>query len=241
MNYSILKSGILLFFFVLSFPKQIFSQEITSLAFQNSSELVHGNPVAVYDTAKTFDPFGADSLQIAEKPKLLPDNISFMENTMWGENGLMRKIGLTGPLTPETRKNELDVRRTMLTIHHISGLTTLGLMVASAFVGQKIINGRRDLGDTHKTLVSLTIANYSLTGILSVFSPPPSIRRDEFSTITVHKTLAWAHLAGMIITPILGSYIEEHHTFNTDKAHVHQISGYITTALFAASMIVITL
>lgn len=215
-------------------------QEIHSLAFQTEQNNFIPDKIPVTDTLKEFDPFGADSLQIADKPRLLPENISFMENTFWGENGLMRKIGLTGDLSAETRKHELDVRRTMLTVHQISGFTTLGLMIASAFVGQKIINGRKDLGDTHKTLVSLTIANYSLTGLLSIFSPPPSIRRDDFSTISTHKALAWAHIAGMIITPILGSYIEDHHTFNMDKAHVHQISGYITTAIFAASMIVVT-
>jgi hypothetical protein len=214
-----------------------------SMAFINDAdrESVTGlHDLSVRDTVKEFDPFIPDSLQITEKPKLLPDKISFAENMLWGENGLTRKIGLTGDLTPETRKNELQVRRTMLTAHQIGGFATLGLMIASAYVGQTVIDGRRDLGDTHKSLVGATILTYSLTGLLAILSPPPSIRRDDFSTTTLHKTLAWAHVAGMIITPILGSYIQSHRTFNMDKAHVHQLSGYITTALFATSLIVIT-
>jgi hypothetical protein len=213
-----------------------------SLAFQpdgnNKPSLLLTQSFA--DTAKDIDPFLPDSLQIIEKPKLLPDNISFAENFLWGENGLTRKIGLTGDLALETRKKELEIRRTMLTVHQIGGFVTLGLMISAAYVGQKVIDGRRDLGDTHQAIVAATILSYSLTGALALLSPPPSIRRDDFSTITLHKTLAWAHVAGMIITPILGSYIDDHKSFHMDKAHVHQISGYITTAIFATSMIIIT-
>jgi hypothetical protein len=79
-----------------------------------------------------------------------------------------------------------------------------------------------------------------VTGLLSVLSPPPLIRRDETSTTTIHKTLAWVHAAGMILTPILGLAINKRGTSISDKAHYHQIAAYITTAVFAASMIIIT-
>lgn len=179
------------------------------------------------------------------KPKLLPDKMSFLERRLWGEKGLVRGIGLSSPLSPEVRKHELDVRRFMLTAHQIGGFTTLGLMLATCYFGQKIIDGgvdgRRDYESTKKTLVAATITSYSLTALLSVLSPPPLIRRDESSTVTLHKTLAWFHVAGMIVTPILGSLINTNRTFNMDKAHYHQIAGYITTAIFATAMIVITL
>jgi hypothetical protein len=58
-------------------------------------------------------------------------------------------------------------------------------------------------------------------------------------------------VAGMILTPILGSMISQRggsipgiktsQNMNLNKAHFHQYAGYITTAIFAASMIVITL
>lgn len=171
--------------------------------------------------------------------KLLPDRISFMEKFLWGQNGFLRRIHIAAPLTPESRKSELEVRRTMLTAHMIGGITTLGLMIAAGYFGQKIIDGHRNFRDTHQAFVSATIASYSLTGLLAILSPPPLIRRDEESTITIHKTLAWVHFAGMVITPILGNAIGGRRHFNVSKAHVHQISAYITTAVFASAMLVI--
>lgn len=202
-------------------------QELQMMVDQNISRL---DPVESFDTTFT-----------QTKPKLLPKNISFAENFLWGENGFVRKIGIASELTPEVRKHELEVRRAMLTAHQIGGFTTLGLMIAAAYCGQKVIDGHRQYGDIHQTLVGLTIGSYTLTGLLAILSPPPLIRRDnEESTTTIHKTLAWLHVAGMIVTPILASYIGGHRSFNMDKAHVHQIAGYITTALFATSMIVVT-
>jgi hypothetical protein len=70
------------------------------------------------------------------------------------------------------------------------------------------------------------------------------IRRDETSTTTIHKTLAWIHFAGMILTPIIGNTILKRGPVgryaDLNQARFHQISGYVTTAVFAASMIVVT-
>ncbi len=172
--------------------------------------------------------------------RLLPKNISFGEQLMWGENGVMRSIGIVPALSPQERKFELSLRRTMLTTHQIGGFVSLGLMAASTYYGQQVLNGRYDLLGTHKTLVGATILTYTATGMLSVLSPPPLIRRDdESSTTTLHKTLAWVHFAGMVITPILGKMIRNSTDYNT-AARFHQVSAYITTATFAASLIVIT-
>ena len=202
-------------------------QELQMLIEKNISR---DNSFANYDT--TF---------AVIKPKLLPKNISFAENFLWGENGFFRKVGIASTLTPDVRRHELKVRRAMLTAHQIGGFSTLGLMLASVYYGQIVIDGCRDLGNVHKRLVAFTIGSYSLTGLLAILSPPPLIRRDgETSTTTIHKTLAWVHVLGMIVTPILGSLISGHRSFNIDKAHVHQIAGYLTTAVFAASLIVVT-
>jgi len=174
------------------------------------------------------------------KPKLLPDKISFFESWLWGENGLVRGIGLASPLTPEVRRHELDVRRFMLTAHQIGGFVTLGCMLATCYYGQKIIDGDYTYEKTKKKLVTATIASYSITALLSILSPPPLIRRDESSTTSLHKFLAWFHVAGMIVTPLLGSVINTKRMFHMDKAHYHQIAGYITTAIFTTAMVVIT-
>ncbi len=183
----------------------------------------------------------SDSFQSPVKPKLLPDKISFMEKAMWGEEGFFRNIGIASPLTPEVRKHELDVRRTMLTAHQIGGFVTLASMVTTVYFGQKYLNNgdRNDL-DMHQTFIPITIVCYAATGLLSVLSPPPLIRRDETSTTSIHKTLAWVHFAGMILTPILGMVIERHGASYYNQARFHQIAAYITTGVFAASMIIIT-
>lgn len=180
-----------------------------------------------------------DSLRPSLKRKLLPDNMSFMEKGLWGETGIFRGLGIASPLTPEVRKSELALRRTMLTVHQIGGFVTLGLMGTAVYFGQKIIDGRDDLRGAHQTFVLATIISYSATGLLAVLSPPPFIRRDEFSTTTLHKTLAWVHFAGMIVTPILGNMIGRHADYS-QRARIHQISAYITTATLAASLIIIT-
>ncbi len=180
-------------------------------------------------------------MSLAFKPKLLPDNMSFAEKFLWGENGFMRKIGIAGPLNAKSRESELKARRTMLTMHQIGGLATLGFMITAAYFGQQVLNGHFNESGLHKSFVALTIGTYTATGLLAVLSPPPMIRRSgEESTISIHKTLAWVHFLGMIITPILGSMVVHHHIMNIDKAHFHQIAGYVTTAVFAASVIVLT-
>jgi hypothetical protein len=182
-------------------------------------------------------------------PRLLPENVSWMENALWGESGLVRKIGIAGDLTTEVRRHELSVRRTMLTIHQIGGFVTWGLMVASCYTGQRVLNGDRQISNTHETLVKSTIGSYAVTGLLAILSPPPLIRRDETSTTTIHKTLAWIHAAGMILTPIIGGLVW-HYTGNRQtgrtlvqndsEARFHQISAYTTTAIFTAAMVIMT-
>jgi hypothetical protein len=187
------------------------------------------------------DPEGTDSSQTLAHRRLLPENMSFMERGLWGENGFFRKIGIAGPLSVESRKEELSARRTMLTMHQVGGVVTLGLMVSAVYCGQQVLNGHRGYRSWHQGFVTGTIIAYSTTGLLAVLSPPPLIRRDEFSTITLHKTLAWVHFVGMVVTPILGASLHHNHTLNYDQlARYHQISAYITASALLASMLVIT-
>ncbi len=127
----------------------------------------------------------------------------------------------------------------MLVAHQIGGFVTLGLMASAAYCGQRIIDGNRGYRPYHQAFVAGTIATYSVTALLAVLSPPPLIRRDEVSTTTIHKTLAWVHAAGMIITPILGSMIGRRSS-STQKEHIHQLSGYITLTTFTAALITVT-
>ena len=198
------------------------------------------NPVKGAEIILVKDSSRVDSLPLPLKRRLLPDNLSIVERGIWDETGLVRTWGILPPLTPPERRYELGIRRTMLTSHLIGGFVTLGLMTSAVYFGQRSIDNResRSLRNDHQTFVTLTIISYSATGLLALLSPPPSIRRDETSTTSIHKALAWFHVAGMILTPLLAP---GGRTTKVDQqARFHQISAYITTATFAASMIVIT-
>jgi hypothetical protein len=203
-------------------------------------------PLAVVQTSlplQTADPLRNDSLFHPAHARLLPASMSFMERTLWDENGMFRTIGFAGPLTPENRKSELDLRRTMLTAHQIGGFASLGCMVTACVYGQHMIDhpSVRTYRDMHQTFVTASLISYGATALLAAFSPPPMIRRDEVSTTTIHKTLAWIHFAGMVVTPILASFIHGGRQASFDRvARIHQISGYVTTAAMAGSMIIIT-
>ena len=190
--------------------------------------------------ADSGEPLPLDSVATAPKQRLMPNNLSIMEKWLWGEDGVVRGIGLEPPLTPNERRSELSLRRTMLTAHQIGGFVTLGLMLSAAYFGQQIIDGHPEYRRNHQYAVTATIISYSATGLLAILSPPPLIRRNEVSTTTIHKTLAWIHVAGMIVTPILGGMIQRRSRSAMESEHIHQISGYLTTATFAASMIVVT-
>jgi hypothetical protein len=125
-------------------------------------------------------------------------------------------------------------------MHQIGGFVTLGVMGATVYYGQRYLDHaqRSDRGK-HQTFVTLTLVSYGATGFLAVMSPPPIIRRGEISTTTIHKTLAWVHAAGMIATPILGLMINRRGSSYYEQARLHQVSAYITTSVFAASMITI--
>jgi hypothetical protein len=192
------------------------------------------------DSTQTSMPKSVVLLTPPTRRRLLPDNMSFMERGLWGESGFLRGIGIaSSPLTPEVRKNELQIRRTMLTMHQVGGFVTLGLMGTAVYYGQRLIDGHRDARDKHQLFVDATIISYGATALLAALSPPPLIRRDETSTTTIHKTLAWVHFGGMILTPILAGMIHRR-DFGSSQAHFHQASAYITTAALAASLIVVT-
>jgi hypothetical protein len=201
-----------------------------------------GNPLARplsagFDSGASARP-GAEALlsdsKVSSDP-LLPEILSPGEKWMWGEQGFMRKHG-GFPLTEEGREREMELRRTMLTAHQIGGFITLGAMIATAYCGQMIINGNEGYEDAKGVLAWTTVGAYFTTAALSLMSPPPMIRRKEWSTISTHKALAWVHFTGMILTPILGTMVEDAGTVRT----IHQVSGYATTAAFAGAMYVVT-
>lgn len=210
-------------------------------------------PTASIESRTEMSIENSDSTVVPKsKMKLLPDNLSPMESFLWGEGGIMRSTGWF-PLTPESRKSELGVRRTMLTAHQIGGFLTFGLFIPTLIIGQRNLTnwnnasngGRLDrkLNNLHQMMGMLTFSSYMATASLAIFAPPPLIRRGDWSTTTLHKTLAWVHFVGMIATPILGS-LSGSKSLSLSAAQnlrtIHQITAYTTFAAFSASMIILT-
>ena len=188
-----------------------------------------------------------DSASIPRTIPLLPEQLGPMESVMWSKNGLMRKT-FNFPLTEDGREKEMKLRRTMLTIHEIGGFTTLAAMIATCIVGQMAYNQYPNrispgLGGLKNNLAAATEFLYFGTASLAIFTPPPLVRRKEWSSVSTHKLLATIHFTGMIVTPILASYIGGERrpgsTISRNAETAHMISGYTTTAAFAAAMMVI--
>jgi len=156
-----------------------------------------------------------------------------METMLWSEHGFMRRA-FDFPLTLDGREKELSLRRNMLTAHQIGGYLTFASMVTTCVLGQLIINGDEGLEDAKGAAIASTLLLYFGTASLSIFTPPPLVRREGWSTTSTHKFLGVIHFTGMIVTPILGTMIEDKHSFQT----FHQVSGYLTTATFGAAMVV---
>ncbi|MDX2130292.1 MAG: hypothetical protein SFU91_14755 [Chloroherpetonaceae bacterium] len=194
-----------------------------------------------------------DSSEVPKRLKLLPANMSLGERALWGESGLFRSLGFA-ELTPTARKSELEFRRTTLSLHQISGFLTLALFIPTLYFGQSRINDlnraqtdfsffpNNNTASIHRAFAMATFASYMTTALLSVLSPPPLIRRDEWSTISTHKLLSWIHFIGMLATPVLIKLSLDATSLEAQKnlRTAHQITAYTTFAALSLSMIVIT-
>ncbi len=185
----------------------------------------------------TFDDFKAEDTTLT----LLPMNISYFEKFLWGKNGLFRKVGLTADLSLEQREKELLWRRNFLNLHQTLGLITWGLMAGTITTGQLWLDGKIDSPLWHKRFLYATIVGYGFTGIMAVITPPPILRRNEFSTVTFHKLAAWLHFAGMLATPIVGKLILSSGDNYYKVAKIHQKLGYFTFSVYTVSMLTIML
>jgi hypothetical protein len=141
------------------------------------------------------------------------------------------------PLTEEGRKEELKMRRTLLSLHQVGGYVTLAALIATIFLGEKVYEGEEDLGEIHGAVARTAIASYFATAGLAVFTPPPLVRRAQWSTVSTHKLLATLHFTGMLLTPVFGRAVADG---DKELRDFHRASAYITTAAFAGALLVVT-
>jgi hypothetical protein len=93
----------------------------------------------------------------------------------------------------------------MLKIHQRLGLITIAplgaTLITSAFAGGRETS--RASRDAHAALGATTVGLYFTTAYFAIRAPKISGTKTR-GPIRVHKTLAWIHGPGMILTPILG-------------------------------------
>jgi hypothetical protein len=171
----------------------------------------------------------------AEPMPLLPARLGPMESLLWSERGWMRRA-FDLPLTPAGREKELGARRNLLALHQIGGFATLVALAATVTLGQLTYNGNESLGPVHGPMAWTAVSLYFSTAALAIFTPPPAIRRGEWSTISTHKLLATIHFSGMALTPFLGRMVANN---DRDLRTIHLASAYTTTAAFAGAMLVV--
>ena len=177
-------------------------------------------------TQDFFEEF--DNLIIEEKPSLLPDKMIITQRLLWGDNGLLRKLGVA-KLNIENREEELILREKMLKTHQILGYVTFAGMIAQGIIGGKLYNGDYSLYETHKTLGKVVSASYFTGAGLSIFSPPPLISRKKegLNNIKVHKILANIHVPAMIMTNVLSD----------ENKKEHRAAAYTAFASYTLAMV----
>ena len=177
-------------------------------------------------TQDFFEEF--DNLIIEEKPSLLPDKMIITQRLLWGDNGLLRKLGVA-KLNIENREEELILREKMLKTHQILGYVTFAGMIAQGIIGGKLYNGDYSLYETHKTLGKVVSASYFTGAGLSIFSPPPLISREKegLNNIKVHKILANIHVPAMIMTNVLSD----------ENKKEHRAAAYTAFASYTLAMV----
>ena len=167
--------------------------------------------------------------EMTMEEQLLPQKMIFTQSLLWGKNGLFRKTGIS-KLSIEKREKELKVRNVMLKSHQIIGYLTLAGMVAQGIMGGRLYNGDYELYDAHKTLGQWVTVSYFTGAGLSLFAPPPLVKKKikGFNSIKVHKWLAYLHFSGMIAT----------NAWSKEDRDWHKYAAYTTFASYASAILV---
>jgi hypothetical protein len=146
-------------------------------------------------------------------------------------------------------EKDIGRRRAMLRTHQLLGLTTLGLMTATAIVGQ--VNYANTYGDgadgsdglrvPHMVLSYTTVAAFATTAGFSLLAPEPVERESSgIDTVTLHKLAVIGAAAGMLAQAGLGftaarSADAGHPTRPGDLAAIHQVIGWTTLGFMTAA------
>ncbi|MFP5204490.1 MAG: carboxypeptidase-like regulatory domain-containing protein [Acidobacteriota bacterium] len=146
----------------------------------------------------------------------------------------------------------LNKRTRMLKIHQTLGLITLAPMAADLITGpmakvkgkngQPIEMPTQGNLDMHAAFGSATAALYFSTAYFAMFAPKvPGVQKR--GAIRMHEALAFVHMPGMILTPILGSMAFSQEQ-NGEKVHgiasAHGAVAAVTIVAYASSIVAVS-
>jgi hypothetical protein len=153
--------------------------------------------------------------------------------------------------TPEQTKGNaqeqarLDRRSRMLKTHQRLGLITTAPLIATLILANGAA-GRNSSGsgrELHAALGGVTAGLYFTTASFAIFAPkvPGTPTR---GSIRLHKTLAWIHGPGMVLTPILGALAYEQRN-RGEKVHgaasLHSAVGVVTGVAYGLAILSVSI
>jgi hypothetical protein len=134
----------------------------------------------------------------------------------------------------------LDKRSHMLRIHQRLGLITTVPLIATVITGG-MAGGRQTsstMRDVHAALGTVTGGLYLTTAYYSIFAPRVA-GTPARGPIRLHKTLAWIHGPGMILTGVLGEMAFQQKS-RGEKVHgiasAHGAVGVITAGAYGLAI-----
>lgn len=165
----------------------------------------------------------------------LPENMPYVKSLIWGEEGAFRKLNIG----PETRIEELQLRRKMLQAHQWLGIITLAGLAYQYDVGKKLYEGNDSNYwdshyDKHKAMGYFTYVTYMSTASMSFFSPPARKYDNNMSSIRFHRRMAAIHFTTMMAQPFLAKKAVENGKRYNELMDAHLKAG--TVAFFALSL-----
>ncbi len=138
----------------------------------------------------------------------------------------------------------LDKRSHMLKIHQRLGLITTAPLAATIITslsakGHRGTPGNPTGRNVHTALGAVTAGMYFTTAYFAIRAPKVAGTKTH-GPIRVHKTLAWVHGTGMVLTPILGA-IAYSQLSNGQRVHgiakAHSAVAVVTGAAYGAALL----
>jgi hypothetical protein len=137
----------------------------------------------------------------------------------------------------EVPQEILKERRFMLRQHQIWGLVALGGIAATVLTAEE-----KELPPEHPLLAGITIGAYSASAYFALVAPDVPAKNGG-TAMSWHNGLAWVHLPGIILTPILGylaaKKVQDGEKLDGIEKHHRDVAG-VTAAALAASVLMVT-